>query len=67
MTEAHEALRRFEEEDPAGWSAYLAELRAWDAMGSDGLEDAAVEWPEYNTPEERATIGTWRRRTGDGG
>jgi hypothetical protein len=32
--------------DPEQWSAYLAELAAWEA-GGDVDDAAAGEWPEY--------------------
>jgi hypothetical protein len=59
MADAADVMRRMQREDPEAWNGYLAELRLWDdATSSDGLGNAAEEWPDYNTPEYRASIGT---------
>lgn len=59
MREANAAMERMEREDPEAWASYLAELREWDhSTAADCLGDAVGEWPEYNTPEYLATIGT---------
>jgi hypothetical protein len=51
MRRANEVMERMQREDPAGWSEYVSELRTLDAgTASDGLSDAAIEWPEYNDP-----------------
>jgi antitoxin MazE7 len=42
---SYERLRR---QDPQAWVAYLSDLEAWDSVTS-GLDDAASEWPEYNS------------------
>jgi hypothetical protein len=58
MSQAADAMRRIAHNDPDGWASYLSELDVWDSAACDELDDAADEWPEYNTPEYRATIGT---------
>jgi antitoxin MazE7 len=45
--EIETGYRRVQQEDPAGWDQYLAELRSWDAVAGDP-GDAATEWPEFN-------------------
>lgn len=49
MRRATESYRRLAEEDPAGFDAYLAEGRAWEAATAlDGLGNARNEFPELN-------------------
>lgn len=60
IADADQAMRRLQKENPEGWSDYRSELDAWEATVGDGLGDAAEEWPEYNTPDYHATIGTRR-------
>ncbi|MPZ27112.1 MAG: hypothetical protein GEV12_12055 [Micromonosporaceae bacterium] len=49
LRRATESYRRFAEEDPAGFEAYLAEGRAWEtATVVDGLGSARDEFPELN-------------------
>lgn len=39
--------------DSGEWADYLAEVDAWDAVSSDGLPDAASDWPEFNPEPNR--------------
>jgi predicted transcriptional regulator len=49
MRRANEVMERMEREDPQAWQDYLSELRGFEGgTMSDGLTDAAAEWPEYN-------------------
>lgn len=49
MRRATESYRRLAEADPAGFEAYLAEGRAWEAAtAADGLGLARDEFPELN-------------------
>jgi hypothetical protein len=42
------SYERLRHQDPQAWAAYLSDLEAWDSVTS-GLDDAANEWPEYNS------------------
>jgi hypothetical protein len=49
MRRANEVMERMDREDPQAWQDYLSELRGFEGgTASDGLSDAAAEWPEYN-------------------
>ena len=49
MRWANEVMGNTQRDDPEAWRAYRAELRSFeDATISDGLTDAASDWPEYN-------------------
>jgi hypothetical protein len=49
MRRANEVMERMEREDPKAWQDYLSELRGFEGgTMSDGLSDAAAEWPDYN-------------------
>lgn len=49
MRQATASYERLAGEDPAAFSDYLAEGRAWDALSGEGLGGAAEEFPEYNS------------------
>lgn len=42
------SYERLRGQDPQAWAAYLSDLEAWGSVTS-GLDDAAEEWPEYNS------------------
>jgi len=42
------SYERLRNQDPQGWAGYLRDLETWGSVTS-GLDDAADEWPEYNS------------------
>jgi hypothetical protein len=49
MRRANEVMGNMQRDDPEAWREYRSELRSFeDATISDGLTDAASDWPEYN-------------------
>ena len=55
MRQANEVLERMERTRPDEWHEYMQELRTFEAgTASDGLGDAAAEWPAYQEPRPDA-------------
>jgi len=59
-TRIREQLARLKA-DPVAWQDYMDELREWDEMAGDGLED---EDPYYTPEEEREILANAQRNQG---